>query len=203
MNMYARKKKKAFTLIELLVVVAIILILFSISMKLMAIANRKAAVSKTTWLIEQVKNSLGAFYSEYGSYPPASSLEYTWVDPGVVAKYPTVSSWPVSTGLVYFLEYFEDPPGRKIGDKWNHYFDQVLEARGDNPSNRVEFMAGQYTPYFTNHTMSIQNDAWGHALHYSVSKTAGYQGYKLWSDGPNGVNENGANDDIGVLTGDQ
>lgn len=197
MNMYARTKKKAFTLIELLVVVAIILILFSISMKLMAIANRKAAVSKTTWLVEQVKNSLGAFYSEYGSYPPAGSLEYTWVDPGFVAKYPTVSSWPVSTGLVYFLEYFDKAA------KWNHYFDQVLGGQSDNPSNRVQFMAGQYTPYFTNYTKSIQNDAWGHSLHYVISQADGYQGYKLWSDGPNGINDNGTNDDIGVFTGEQ
>ena len=37
-------------------------------------------------------------------------------------------------------------------------------------------------------------DAWRHDLHY-VSHPP-YETYKIWSDGPNGINENGAGDDI-------
>jgi len=189
-------RRRAFTLIELLVVVAIILILVGISMKIMQLANRKAGVAKTTWVIEQVKNALAGFYSEYGAYPPVSSISYTWIpDSSIPNRYPD-ANFNMSTGLVYYLAYFGN-------HTWSHFITDggVLGIPGAS-TNSVPLSNGQgYTPVFTNDAQSI-NDAWGHEIHYSTSQSDGYQGYKLWSNGPDGINNLGTNDDIGVMVGE-
>ena len=184
-------RTKGFTLIELLVVTAVILILFSISMKVMSLANRKAGIAKTTWVIEQVKDGLGAFYTEYGSYPPVWTIPYQWLDdPSVIGRYPTVKTWAVNTGLVYFLQF------DARAAKWDHYIDPVLSGVGMYWSNIAYWAGGQII--YTNHSQTIC-DAWGNEIHYVPAN--GYQGYRLWSNGPNGADESGTNDDIGVTTG--
>jgi len=190
-----RFRRGGFTLIELLVVVAVILILVSISMKIMALANRKAGVAKTTYVIEQVKNGLGAFFSEYGVYPPVTTIPYVWLaDPSLQVTYSNsqgTCQWNVSTGLVYFLQF--DPKA----SKWDHYIDPVLSSVSQNPTNIFSWPGGHII--YTNNTQTIK-DAWGNEINYVPAN--GYQGYKLWSNGPNGNNDSGANDDIGVTTGE-
>lgn len=186
-----RTRTKGFTLIELLVVVAVILILFSISMKVMSLANQKAGVARTTWVIEQVKNGLGAFFSEYGSYPPVDTIPYVWLaNSSLPGSYPTASGWKVSTGLVYFLQFDAK------ASKWDHYIDPVLSSVSQNSSNTIFWPGGHIV--YTNNSQTI-NDAWGHEIHYTPAN--GYQGYRLWSSGPNGADESGLGDDIGVTTG--
>jgi len=202
MTMITKRGRRAFTLIELLVVVAVILILFSISMKIMALANRKTGITRTTWVIEQVKNALGAFYAEYGAYPPVNSIQYKWLDdPSVMNTYSNVSDWGTTTGLVFFLKYIDN------SGKWSHYIDPVLGGINKN-TNSVAYGGGfGHTTVFTNNTRTIY-DAWGKEIHYSCSSADGYQGYRLWSSGPNGsndpsgANEGGGGDDIGVFTGE-
>jgi len=190
-SLAARRSLASFTLIELLVVVAVILILFSISMKVMSLANQKAGVAKTTFVIEQVKNGLGAFFSEYGCYPPVNTIPYTWLaDPSLVNTYPT-AKFDTETGLVFYLEYDSHAA------KWNHYIDPVLGGIDSNPSNSTPFVGGQKLIY-TNKTQTIK-DAWNRVIHFEPAN--GNLGYKLWSNGPNGINEYGTNDDIGVSTG--
>jgi prepilin-type N-terminal cleavage/methylation domain-containing protein len=196
-SLVARRSLASFTLIELLVVVAVILILFSISMKVMSLANQKAGVAKTTFVIEQVKNGLGAFFSEYGCYPPVNKIPYTWLaDPSLVNTYPTANGWNTSTGLVYYL-WTDGTDGNAGAAKWNHYIDPVVGGLTKNPSNTTTYAGGQKLIY-TNNTRTI-TDAWGREIHFEPAN--GNLGYKLWSDGPNRVNEYGTNDDIGVSTG--
>ena len=194
-SLAARRSLASFTLIELLVVVAVILILFSISMKVMSLANQKAGIAKTTFVIEQVKNGLGAFFSEYGVYPPVNTIPYVWLaDPSLTGSYSNSqgsSSWNVSTGLVYFLQFDAK------ASKWDHYIDPVLSSPTQNPTNIFSWPGGHII--YTNNTQTIK-DAWGNEINYVPAN--GYQGYKLWSNGPNGNNDSGANDDIGVTTGE-
>lgn len=189
----ARRKagsRASFTLIELLVVVGVILILFSISIKVIGLANRKAGVAKTIYVIEQVKNALAAFHAEYGCYPPVSTISYTWLrDPSITAMYPSVSDWNVRTGLVFYLKYYGNCA------RWAHYVDPVLSGVSANPSN-VEVTVTGVTPPYTNLTRSIY-DAWGKEIRYAPG--ADNQSYSLWSCGPNYTDDAGTNDDIGVF----
>jgi type II secretory pathway pseudopilin PulG len=198
----ARKPSRhSFTLIELLVVVSVILILLGISLKIMGLVNRKAGVARTTWIVEQVKNALGAYYTSYGTYPPGDKAAngYTsvdWVDPLARPPYNDVEDWFVSTGLVYYLKNMGE------ASRWAHYITFVPNNSDTKPvTNAVRVENRGPVPPYTNGVQSIV-DAWGRKLRYVSSGTDGYQSYRLWSCGPNGADNNGGGDDLGVTTGE-
>ena len=188
-------------------VVAVILVLVGISLKIMSLVNRKAAISRTTWILEQVKNSLGAYYASYGMYPPGdkkangySSIEYVYVakSPG---NYPGCSNWFTSTGLVFYLTRVAEAP------KWKHYIEnptvvpnKVWPKEIFNATYSIGGKTGP-VPMYTNEVESIF-DAWDTNLQYICTEADGYQSYKLWSLGPNGSNEFGGGDDLGMAPGE-
>ena len=153
----------------------------------------KKKASQTTLVIEQVKNSLGAFFSEYGCYPPVTNINYTQLDDtSLLIKYPSVTNWDVSTGLVYYLKYDNNAV------KWKHYMDSVPKSQ-ESPGYKTTWYNGGQLLYYTNNTETIK-DGFGNPINYVPAN--GYQGYKLWSNGRNRKDESGANDDIGVTTGE-
>lgn len=189
--------RKAFTLIELLVVVSIILILLGISLKVMSLVNRRGSTARTTWILEQVKNALGAYYSLYGTYPPTDKV--TFVYEGLMPPPTDViipqSELQWSTGLVYYI--FSGSGHNPEAAPWQHY---LAGIGGTSMDPRTNVTVGAWRGGFTNRIHTIA-DAWGRTLHYS-SPGPDYQRYSLWSDGPNGVNSNGLDDDIGVQWSD-
>ena len=197
----ARKgsRRGSFTLIELLVVVTIILILAGITLKVMSLVNRKTGQAQTLWVLEQVKNALGAYYTTYGTYPPVNSVyfEYKGTDPASLPATPTNMYY--STGLVYYI--YANPPYTEHNPdvearRWQHYLERLP---GDNGSPPHSNMVGAFFVTWTNNSHTIC-DAWGTPLQYNCS--APYQKFLLWSCGPNGVNNTGTFDDIGVTPDD-
>lgn len=190
-----RVARASFTLIELLVVVTIILILAGITLKVMSVVNRKAGQAKTMKILEQVKNALGAYYTTYGTYPPVQSVgfEHEYRPPHGVGA-PTNLGY--STGLVYYLTsgsgcvkpHNVDPA---VG-RWEHYLEGIIDGDTSLVTNQQQWA-------WTNYTHSIQ-DAWGQGLQYESFDP--YQKFKLWSIGPNGTNDLGGGDDIGVTSED-
>jgi type II secretory pathway pseudopilin PulG len=201
-NIRRLRLKRSFTLVELLVVVAVILILFGISLRIMSLVNRKAGVARTTWILEQVKNALGAYYTSYGTYPPGDRAAngYTSVDYVIINQFPsagdysTCTNWGLSTGLVFYLKYVSDAP------RWDHYITFVPNGGGGAVITNATYSGG-FVPPFTNTVQSIV-DAWGTKLIYVSSGTDGYQNFKLWSCGPNGTDNSGGGDDLGVTSGE-
>jgi prepilin-type N-terminal cleavage/methylation domain-containing protein len=186
-------RRKAFTLIELLVVVSIILILMGISLKVMSIVNRRGSTARTEWILQQVKNALGAYYSLYGTYPPTDTVKFVYkfkLPPEEdVNISPDALGW--KTGLVYYI--FSGDQHNPEAAPWQHF----LEGIGSG----IEYPSGQavtnnQTWGFTNRSHTLA-DAWGREIHYR-SVGPDYQSYVMWSDGPNGISSNGVDDDIGV-----
>ncbi len=201
-------QRSAFTLVELLVVVAVIMVLVGITLKVSGAVARRAASAKTLKIIEQVKNALGEYYSAYGAYPPGDKAAngYTSVDyvgpPGYVVKqYPSCGNWFDSTGLVYYLTQMPESP------QWTQFTSGVVPNHKEYPPIMNAKYADGTVPTFTNLVQTIW-DGWEHKVNYwcpyvyTNSKnqviTNAYQMFRLWSNGPNGVDEGGTNDDIGV-----
>lgn len=188
-------RRGAFTLIELLVVVTIILILVGITLKITSIVGRQGGKARTLWVLEQVKNSLGAYYTANGTYPPVNSVTYVLPFKEPIGAVPD-GGLGYSTGLVYYIysanDYQYHNPDPEVA-RWAHYLKDIgsidLKAMTNKSVNSGAWV------FWTNKVHWIA-DGWGNNINYSSSPP--YQQYKLWSSGPNGSNEFGAGDDIGV-----
>ena len=188
-------RRKAFTLIELLVVVSIILILMGISLKVMSIVNRRGITARTEWVIQQVKNALGAYYSLYGIYPPVSTVPFIYeglLPPAADVVIPQ-SQLGWSTGLVYYI-FSTDSRHNQEAAPWQHFLEGI--GSGISPELHTNVTVGAWNGGFTNKSHTV-NDSWGNQIHYRADGPD-YQRFILWSSGPNGVDENGGGDDIGV-----
>ena len=164
-----RKRRGSFTLIELLVVVAIILILLGLSLKVMSIINRKATTAKTIWILEQVKNALGSYYSTYGSYPPVSFVgyEYERTPMSDLPALPPSMNW--KTGMVYYI--YSDTKHNAEATPWQHYLKGIGSYGMAEYSNRV----GAAWVFWSNNTHSVY-DAWDRPLSYRA-EPPDYQRY--------------------------
>ena len=173
-NGHGVSRRFAFTLIELLVVVGIILILMTISFKLISITGRKAATAKTLYVLEQTRNALEAYYVAIGTYPPTTAIQ--WVRPATLAHFkydPKVSG---TTGLCYYIGGAYDDPRKGT---WTKFANPVISAFWD-PYRIAAAPAGFQATRYTNNIDSIQ-DGWKHDIHYQPN--ADYSGYTIWSDG--------------------
>ncbi len=74
----SRQSRRGFTLIELLIVILIILVLSGILFKLSTLVTYKATVAKATADMENIRNALTEYYSEYGIYPPTTANSYIY-----------------------------------------------------------------------------------------------------------------------------
>lgn len=188
--------KRSFTLIELLVVVAIILILAGLTIRVMSMVNRKTGQVATMRILEQVKNALAAYHTTYGSYPPVNQVYYEFENT-LMSSLPAVPSNPgYTTGLVYYI--YTGPYHNPDADaaRWQHYLEGIGSAGGPTYSNQI---GGAFWVSWTNSSHTI-NDAWARELKYQHS--ADYQSFKLWSLGPDGSDNGGGGDDIGVTSED-
>jgi prepilin-type N-terminal cleavage/methylation domain-containing protein len=179
-SLASRRSLASFTLIELLVVVAVILILMGISMKVLSIANRHATKGKTLFVLEQVKNALGAYYTQYGVYPPVDAVRYEYPDTlaGSMPATPD-AGMGYTTGLVYYIYsggYYNPDPAAAA---WQHYLDG-LGSSGSDPKSGA---AGASFLLWTNKTHTIK-DGWGADLNYQCkSLGSSCQRFRLWSSG--------------------
>lgn len=201
-------RRKAFTLIELLVVVAVILILMGISLKIMGLVSRKTATARTVMVLEQVKNALNAYYAAYGSYPAVYTTKT--VTPLTLPANPPPTGFNTSRGLTAYLmtgrEWqdgwagnanvvgFFNPDARQ----WNHYFKKLVEdgrVWREDVTNSALGGGGASWMDWTNSRVFFR-DGWDREIRYQPMTSNDVQGYRLWSLGPNGVDNGGGGDDI-------
>lgn len=124
------RHRHGFTLIEMLIVIVIILILSGMLLKIMGLVGRRTAEARAEYELQQLKNALTEFYSEYGHYPPvakdvpaASAVEYEYE----AAYKHTQSAWFMNT----FLPAHNDPrdPDKFFGDKEREDGDYLYAAK--------------------------------------------------------------------------
>jgi len=71
-------KRSGFTLIEMLVVIVVIGIMTAMVFKIFSMATRKGYEAQCIKMLECISHALNEFYVEYGQYPPASGMGYTY-----------------------------------------------------------------------------------------------------------------------------
>jgi hypothetical protein len=122
-------------------------------------------------------------YYEYESTPLSS-----------LPALPTNSYY--TTGLVYYIYSgpHHNPDAEVV--QWQHYLEGIGSDGGPTYSNQI---GGAFWVSWTNSSHTI-NDAWSRELKYQHS--ADYQSFKLWSLGPDGADNAGGGDDIGVTSED-
>ena len=62
--------KRAFTLIEMMIVVAVLVILMTITFKLMGLGTDSERRTRTVTRLQRLENCLSGYYAAFGSYPP-------------------------------------------------------------------------------------------------------------------------------------
>jgi prepilin-type N-terminal cleavage/methylation domain-containing protein len=200
-------RRRAFSLIELLVVVAVIAALLLITLQTAKYINQKTARARVMKQIEQIRNVLASFYSEFGTYPPGSGLvnyEYfnrTFGGQGL----PKAPGY--KTGLVYYIWWggasnsgpdmtspTVDPNHNKsdIIKRWQNQLVDLVYTGITQPTNGPTAVGwGTWCNSF-----ATIRDPWNQDYRYRCDPP--YQHYKIWSIGANGIDENGQGDDIGL-----
>jgi type II secretory pathway pseudopilin PulG len=188
--------------VELLIVVAVSAVLIGIVLRVASYVNTKTAKSSTAVRVEQIRGMLAEYYSEYGIYPPTSNTDYIYVhtpDGGGdhISAGAALGDIGCHTGLLYYLgpgagiPYYYNQNPRAA--RWQHLMTGAGEWLAWMDPRNAAGEVGTEAFWRLQHTFL---DGWSRQFRYVC--IAPYQSYKLWSDGPNGINENGAGDDIGV-----
>ena len=76
--MIIQKTRRGFTLIEMMVVIAVIGIMAAMVFKLFSMVTRKGLEAECIERLESIAHALNEYYVEYGQYPPASGMAYTF-----------------------------------------------------------------------------------------------------------------------------
>ena len=185
----SRRSLASFTLIELLVVVAVILILFGISLKMMNVVGRKTATAKTLYVLEQTRNALDAYYTTIGSYPNTTDIIYDHCVGNSPAGFDISGQIKETLGLTYYLGY--EPNDR--ADSWQKFAKTVIGGAGSHTNPPVT-KVGFDSVLSTNSVESIK-DGWGKDIVYVPNPNC--DGYIVYSAGPDG-NANTTVDNIGI-----
>jgi len=178
------RRKRGFTLVEMLTVIVIILILGGITMRLMALVNRKTALARASSDLERVKSALTEYYAAYGCYPPVDKVD----DEGSLAEGSArpAEGFGYSDGLVTYL-FKEDDENQERWAKYlsgwpNSWAKAYAGASGGDYGNVV----------WSNLYRTIL-DPWDRS--YIYQSTPPYQSFTLYSLGPDG--KAGTGDDVG------
>ncbi len=106
--------------------------------------------------------------------------------------------WGESRGLAYYLyshpthqNHNPDPEAAR----WAHYLEKIGEYGWKTNIGVSDVFTKKTTVVWSNKVHYI-SDGWERGLNYTSPPP--YQAFRLWSSGPNGVNEYGGGDDIGV-----
>jgi prepilin-type N-terminal cleavage/methylation domain-containing protein len=198
--------QRGFTLVELLVVIAIIALLVGLLVPALTTAGTRGKVTATQNTIHLLRNGLEAYQGAYGDYPPTSlahlKAQVDDINCGIESALACLSTTAKNGPFVEinsdFLVnkdgdaaennitgwYFGDNQLREISDHWEN---PLIYFHWRNYASSGAF--GKYTINGKVETVTPQKD----------SKTSAYpnqRSFMIWSAGPNGINENGANDDI-------
>lgn len=195
----SRRVVKGFTLVELLVVIGIIAILAGLLIPLAGMARRKSMAAKARSNIAAIVTALEAYNTVCGIYPNGGV-------PGKAKDDPWALFLGLYTGAIKHggsrENHLDGWPTESIG-VWSGTFQQVYQQPTEEQLDYTNGVRGKCAFL----------DPWGHAYHYAefdaraqanrevtgaggTLKAKGGQKYAIWSDGPDGINDYGKNDDV-------
>ena len=161
----------AFSLIELLFVLVIISILAGLIIGVGKYAHTKAAIARTQTEIAAMEMALEHYKSDNGAYPAVGPH---W-QRASMSGYPGQYEYSNSAVLYNALA-----GGPKVYFNFKPYQLRPVQVAGVTTTNVIDPFGNPYNYYQTNNPSMVTNVAT----------------FDLWSYGPNGTNDEGANDDI-------
>ena len=208
-NSWRRLHQRGFTLVEILVVLAILTLLAAVLSVSWGSFQRKAKVNATKALLKQIYVALDSYKQDFGRFPPSTLQDF---------KISVANS--VNLGIeslvACLLTQKKNGPYLEYDTKKLTNYDKDVVANFNQSVNKSG-QAYEYTDVWKNPLIYI------HARDYqNYQRVSQYQGrggkvfsvqpakdpklnnyynpltFQLWSLGPNGRNENGRGDDIGV-----
>jgi len=184
-----RTPRGGFTLVELLVVMGVITLLTALVVGVGMTLRAKAKKDAARLLIQKAERALDDYETQFGHYPHDPD---PIPDPADVVSYPTQTDLENAIRLsnitigayLQTLDEFSLTPGR------GHAV-QIVQDAGD-------FLV---VDSWFNAQLGIHDltQAGGYSfLNFTLSPTVGhnYPGVDIWSNGPNGLNDDGGGDDI-------
>jgi prepilin-type N-terminal cleavage/methylation domain-containing protein len=171
-----RCAQAGFTIIELLTVMIIIVLLTGLTVGVAKHAQTVAAISRTRSEIAAMEMALERYKSDNGRYPASSGTRVT-----SSSGYPGTFEYSNSAVL-----YMALAGGSKI--YYNFRADQLRTNTTISAIYIVDPFGSPYNYYQTNNT--------GPPSAANPNGVNNLATFDLWSYGPNGVNDEGTNDDI-------
>lgn len=172
--MKRRSSLLAFTLIEMITVIAIIAILAGLILSVNGLAQRKAAVARTTTEIKAISGGCESYKTDMGGYPQDANLTDT-LDPRV-STVPTNSNYQNSSKFLYGALTGDDGGG-SAGNAYNGKIDS-----GETPRNYLPdfFKASRFdSGYRTTNKISYVVDPFGYSYGYSTAGLKADQDYRV------------------------
>lgn len=195
----ARRRAGGFTLIELLVVIGIIAVLAGLITTSVTIVRERAKKANAQTAISSIKLALSTYHTLTGVYPGAGTGPAD--NPELLYK-ALYTANPRLGGSNQ--NHLEDWKPREMG-LWNGSYQTAVDAIYEEPNEaQLDTSTGNYTPI-------VLLDAWGRPFHYVEWKShpksrrslpggqfraKGDLPFQIWSNGPNGINDWGLEDDI-------
>jgi len=209
--MHTPRRADGFTLIELLVVIAIIAGLAAVTTPMIFNARKSGEKSEVQSAITQLALGIDSFMGAYGDYPPSSLEEFyetsgNGVDSGIESVVLCLASQRKGGPFHTFREQdLENLDGDSIDSAEAR--EQLDWFFGDDQLREFVDVWGNPLIYVHNNdygdSFKITHERGGVMGTATASRSEEFgtfrsaTSYQLWSSGPDGINENGAGDDLG------
>lgn len=203
------RPRNAFTLIEMLVVVAIIAILFGLSLAAYSGVNSRARISATQTTIETMKQALESYSNDFGDYPPSNPKRAGLTGNGsndgieclVRCLTTTKKNGPYGESLFQDkqLENIDNDTTTKNGPSSSYSvptLHELVDAWGQPfiYLHNKDYKKGHFVTLITD--KGTERSAVKGAKSEKTGQYQSLTSFQIWSVGPNGKNENGGGDDI-------
>lgn len=207
---HLKSSRSGFTLIEILIVIVIISLLAGLLLPTLMNAKVQAKVGATKATLEALRAAVESYASRFGDYPPSSLAAFKGVNNpndtnlGIESAVACLAS---TVGGRPFVEGFQEErfantdkdasPSARRAVKWYFGDDQLREIVDDWGNPFVYFHFKDYAKHDKVGKYMISGGV--QPCVPQKGATATYHNalkFQLWSAGPDGINQNGNEDDI-------